>query len=395
MSSPTVNTTEFSFYNTVTPQLSKYLTLIRRLLNNVSAREALTTEGGSTDGDGYNALLDELCRDAEETLKKEPVMLSLQLEANDALVLVGDVHGQFRDMQEHILSVQRDAPSGTEKRNHKFLFLGDYVDRGPHGVEVMLLLLALKVEYPQHVFLLRGNHEESQTCRVYGFFQECRTKLDAESWAKFVEVFRYLPLAAAVVCPNDADGVQKQFFCAHGGLSPETNAVQVLQFLDRSEYGSSMLDTYSSEIIDGLLWSDPSDGEGFRLNFRGCGFQFGADMTRRFCEENGFQFICRAHQMIREGYKWDHENFLLTIFSAPNYCGMNDNMGAIAILDVPKQHSLKKIELEFRDFSSAPASPCMIYGLFEGSPSTVKEPASGGAVNPAVKDYFEDASSPI
>jgi len=384
MSAPTVDTADFSFYNTVAANKSKYVKLISRLLNNVGAREALVPEGSDSDVT-FSTLLDELCKDAEETLKAEPVMLNLELASDDTLVIVGDVHGQFRDMQEHILSVQRDAEDGKEKKNHKFLFLGDYVDRGPHGIEVMLLLLALKVEYPSHIFLLRGNHEETQTCRVYGFLQECRTKLDVEAWSKFVEVFRYLPLAAAVICPNDTKGNQKQFFCAHGGLSPEINGVAVLQFLDRCEYGSAMLDTSSSDMIDGLLWSDPSDGEGFRMNFRGCGFQFGADSTRRFCEENGFQFICRAHQMIREGFKWDHDNFLVTVFSAPNYCGINDNLGAIAILDVAKQHEKEKIELEFREFSSAPASPCSIFGLGAGSPSTVQEP---GAKNPAMQDYF-------
>lgn len=352
------------------PAKGKWLALISRLLNNETPRSALGEENTFEQ-------LQDLCKDAKDVLSNEAVVLSLDIKQEDErLVLVGDIHGQFRDLQTHILSVQQRAFQAGES-DYKFLFLGDYVDRGPHGVEVMMLLLALKVEYPGLIYTIRGNHEESQTCRVYGFFQECRAKLDMECWTQFVDVFRHLPLAAAVSCPSGS------FFCTHGGLNPHTSAIDGLQFLHRAAYGDTDsgydLPGEDLEAIDGLLWSDPSDDPGYKRNYRGCGFTFGADASAAFCDFNKVQFICRAHQMVMEGYKWDHDEKVLTLFSAPNYCGMNDNRGAIAVLDCKRQLGCAKVMLEFTTYDVAPASPSMIYGA--ASPSSV-----------VVDDYFAAAS---
>jgi len=369
-------------FNTA-PAKGKWVSLISRLLNNEPPRTALSEER-------YNDELQSLCDDASATLAAEQVVLTLDVKDDDKLVLVGDIHGQFRDLQTHILSVQQRAIQNGEK-DYKFLFLGDYVDRGPHGVEVMILLLALKIEFPNTVFILRGNHEEAQTCRIYGFMQECRAKLDVECWSKFVDVFRQLPMAAAVTCPSG------QFFCTHGGLSPHMTAIAGLQFLNRAEYGDHYgpIEMNDAETMDGLLWSDPSETTGYRQNYRGCGFTFGPDATEAFCRENEIQFVCRAHQMVMPGYRWDHDDRLLTLFSAPNYCGMNDNKGAIAILDAAKQVGKQRVDLEFVVYDAAPASPSTIYGAAAGSPSSlmVADYFAAGPASPQATDSFPQTSN--
>lgn len=372
----------FVLFNTEASK-GKWLPLISRLLNNESPRSALGDENMAE-------TLKDLCADAREVLKAEPVVLSLELKKpEDRMILVGDIHGQFRDLQTHILSVQHRSITDGDPNDHTFLFLGDYVDRGPHGVEVMALLLALKVEYPTTVYIIRGNHEEAQTCRVYGFLQECRAKLDADCWNTFVDVFRYLPLAAAV---SAASGT---FFCTHGGLSPHSNAIEGLQFLNREEYGDHyMLDHADSETMDGLMWSDPCEQSGYRQNFRGCGFVFGPDATESFCTANNVQFVCRAHQMVQEGYKWDHDDRLLTLFSAPNYCGINDNRGAIAILRNKDQIGKTRVELEFVAYDAAPASPSMIYGAGTASPSSLAVREYFGDVKPTEPTEGEAATAP-
>jgi len=328
------------------PAKGKWIDAISRLLKNDTAKDIFEVQ--------MSRLLD-LLADASAALQADLVVHHLNIDDNETCVLVGDIHGQFRDLQASVLSVQRKHRE-EGKSDVKYLFLGDYVDRGPCGLEVIILLLALKVEYPQLVYILRGNHELAQTCRMYGFWQECRVKLDVNIWQQFVTVFNEMPLAATVTCRAGS------IFCAHGGLSPSTTAISALGFLNRSEYGEGLLGSNEeSEVIDGLLWSDPSDRPGYRHNVRGCGYTFGPDTTKVFCTQNDVQFVCRAHQMVMEGYQWDHDGKLLTLFSAPNYCGINKNKGAVAILQGAAQVPDKPIQLQFKAYDSAPIAPCTLY----------------------------------
>lgn len=98
------------------------------------------------------------------------------------------------------------------------------MDRGFYSVETFLLLLALKVRYPERITLIRGNHESRQITQVYGFYDECQRKYGSSHvWRWCCEVFDYLALGAIV------DG---RVFCVHGGLSPNLQSIdQVRLFL--------------------------------------------------------------------------------------------------------------------------------------------------------------------
>ncbi|KAK7196682.1 phosphoprotein phosphatase [Novymonas esmeraldas] len=324
-----------------TPRTGEFVPLVEWLLRRgergdvgaASASPAPTDAGARTQASFYNEdYIAKLCAAATATLAREPSLLELEVLAHDTLVVVGDIHGQFQDLYASVLCQQYDRQRcNPDGRDRRFLFMGDYVDRGPNSLEVVLLLLALKVEYPALVYLTRGNHEEEKTSRVYGFLTEATASLGAEVgaavWSAVNKVFLDLPLAAVVHTPR------VRFLVMHGGLSPALQRVEQIAAIDRHAYNTGELSKEAHDIVDGLLWSDPCVGAGcYAASSRGCGWNFGPAASQAFCTKNNFDFICRAHQLAMDGYFWMHNDRVVTVFSAPNYCGINDNRGAVMVV---------------------------------------------------------------
>lgn len=225
----------------------------------------------------------------------------------------GDIHGQFYDLCE-LFKVGGDCPETN------YLFLGDFVDRGFYSVETFLLLLALKVRYPDRITLIRGNHESRQITQVYGFYDECMRKYGSPHvWKVCTEVFDYMSLGALIGGST---------LCVHGGLSPQLSTLDHIRSIDRK-----MEVPHEGAMCD-LLWSDPEEGvEGWGLSPRGAGYLFGADVTAEFSHVNGLELIARAHQLVMEGCKWMFDDTLVTVWSAPNYCYRCGNVASILELD--------------------------------------------------------------
>lgn len=97
-----------------------------------------------------------------------------------------------------------------------YLFLGDYVDRGSYGLEIVLLLFALKTNFPKMFALLRGNHESMQMTSFFNFKEECIYKYGEDIYNVIIESFYLLPLACVV---------NKKFLGLHGGHSPDLKTV--------------------------------------------------------------------------------------------------------------------------------------------------------------------------
>ncbi|GMH54777.1 hypothetical protein TrRE_jg3177 [Triparma retinervis] len=238
------------------------------------------------------------------------------------VTVCGDVHGQWHDLIE-LFRIGGSAPDTN------YLFMGDYVDRGYYSVETVSLLVALKVRYPDRVFILRGNHESRQITQVYGFYDECLRKYgSANVWKYFTDLFDFLPLTALV---------SNSIFSLHGGLSPSVDTLDHIRQLDRVQEVP-----HEGPMCD-LLWSDPDDRCGWGISPRGAGYTFGSDISEQYNQKNGLTLVARAHQLVMEGYNWSHDQSVVTVFSAPNYCYRCGNQGAIMEVD---EH-MNKVFLQF------------------------------------------------
>ena len=250
----------------------------------------------------------QLCRKARAIFLQQPVLLEL----NPPIMICGDIHGQYYDL------LRLFEYGGWPPRSN-YLFLGDYVDRGKNSIEAICLVLAYKIKYPENFFLLRGNHECASINRIYGFYDECKTRYSIKLWKTFIDCFNCLPLVALI---------SGKIICMHGGLSPDLHNFNQIRMIARP---TAIPD---SGLICDLLWSDPDKnvckwGE----NDRGVSYTFGPEVVQNFVKKHDIDLICRGHQVVEDGYEFFCDRKLVTLFSAPNYCGEFDNAGAMMIVD--------------------------------------------------------------
>mmetsp|Transcript_88898 Transcript_88898/g.192483 ORF Transcript_88898/g.192483 Transcript_88898/m.192483 type:complete len:331 (+) Transcript_88898:131-1123(+) len=273
--------------------------------------EQLLSVRGSRPGRQVNLTENEirwLCIKARDIFAAQPVLLELEA----PIKICGDIHGQYYDLL-------RLFEYGGFPPNANYLFLGDYVDRGKQSLETICLLLAYKIKYPENFFILRGNHECASINRIYGFYDECKRRYNIKLWKTFTDCFNCLPVAAIV---------DEKIFCMHGGLSPE------LQNMDQVKRIMRPTDIPDTGLLCDLLWADPDkDIVGWGENDRGVSFTFGEDVVAQFLRRHDLDLICRAHQVVEDGYEFFARRQLVTIFSAPNYCGEFDNAGAMMSVD--------------------------------------------------------------
>lgn len=208
--------------------------------------------------------------------EKLPSLLRVSLPANDPdahFTVCGDTHGQFYDVC-NIFSI-----NGLPSESNPYLFNGDFVDRGSFSFEVVMTLFAMKLVYPEHVHLLRGNHESKNMNKIYGFEGEVKHKYDDTVMQLFTEVFNWLPLAAVI---------EDRVLVVHGGLfSDENVTLDDIAKIDRNR------EPPESGLMSDLMWSDPQPFPGRGPSKRGIGLSFGPDITKAFLEHNKLGTCCR------------------------------------------------------------------------------------------------------
>jgi len=287
-----------------------------------------------------------LVKAASALFKGEPNLLRLR----DPIAVCGDIHGQFFDL------MQLMKTAGNPARI-KYLFLGDYVDRGQFSTEVVFYLFAHKISYHRTFFMIRGNHECRHLTQFFNFKDECIYKYDLEVYDEVMCAFDHLPLAATI---------NHRFLCVHGGLSPEISLLKDIADLNRHR------ETPREGPFCDLLWADPYDDKPkkganqndqnavkrnqspttwFSYNeTRQCSYVFGLEATKQFLSRNKLQAIIRAHEVQDDGYRFcmskGNTPRVITIFSAPNYCDVYKNKGACL--------QFLNDQIKIRQFSSSP-----------------------------------------
>ncbi|CAG8703273.1 27459_t:CDS:10, partial [Dentiscutata erythropus] len=252
-----------------------------------------------------------------ELLKQEPNLL----EVDAPITVCGDIHGQYYDLMK-LFEV------GGNPAETRYLFLGDYVDRGYFSIECVLYLWALKIWFPSTLFLLRGNHECRHLTDYFTFKLECKHKYSEKVYDACMESFCALPLAAIM---------NKQFLCIHGGLSPDLNTLDDLREIERFR------EPPTHGLMCDLLWADPLEEFGqektnecfVHNHVRGCSYFFSYHAACNFLEKNGLLSIIRAHEAQDAGYRMYRKTkttgfpSVMTIFSAPNYLDVYNNKAAV------------------------------------------------------------------
>lgn len=254
------------------------------------------------------SVLSSLIHTAKVQLQKESFCISL----SGRFVVVGDLHGDIETLIR--IFEKMGYPPET-----KYLFLGDYIDRGNFSIEVMTLLISLKALFPTSIYLLRGNHETSNISKSHGFYHECNIKMTNKIYKQFCSLFDELPLVAII---------NEKIYCAHGGISQEAMDMCDVILLQKP------VGKIKSQVITDILWSDPSDlTENFEESERGRGHVFGEKALDSFLKKNGFSTIIRGHQTCDNGYDQPFENEKCwTVFSSADYC-QNWNSAAVLVVE--------------------------------------------------------------
>lgn len=254
----------------------------------------------------------------------------------------GDIHGNMSDLLTFKECFWPMAPGHVGGR---YVFLGDYVDRGHQSLEVYLYLIVMKCLYPKQFILLRGNHETRSMHRDFSFQAECERKfgphLHYQMWENINTVMDVMPICAVI---------GGKIFCVHGGIPFSCRKLSELEVMP-----ICLKDPESEH--DGAwecLWNDPIDNEDFEDVYgelkdlsseeelargflhnkkRGTGQMFSERAVDSFLQANGLQFVIRGHELVKKGFGFKCNGKVITVFSSSAYMRENNVAGVIMVQD--------------------------------------------------------------
>jgi protein phosphatase len=218
-------------------------------------------------------------------------------------LIVGDLHGDLESLVD-VFNESNFMQKLDRNQDASIVFLGDYGDRGPFSAEVFYTVLSLKLHHPEHVVLMRGNHEgpEDLTARPNDLPEQFQMRF-GDGWDE-----AHWKVHGLFSCLYSAVLVEERFLMIHGGLPSHSCTLDDLAYAHERHP--------RQRFLEDMLWSDPSDSvQGSSASPRGAGRLFGKTITEEALERFGVKALIRGHEPCEDGYKIDHDGRILTLFS--------------------------------------------------------------------------------
>ena len=236
-------------------------------------------------------------------------------------IIVGDIHGDLESLT-HILENSNFMQKTKDSEDILLIFLGDYGDRGFYSPEVYYVVLKLKELFPEHVVLMRGNHEgpDDLLASPHDLPFHLNRKFgekSSEAYLKLRELFNHLYTAVLI---------DERYILLHGGAPSQASTINDIAYAHEKHP--------CERHLEEILWSDPWEGiKGTYASPRGAGRLFGENVTDRLLKMLGVKALIRGHEPSEEGFKANHSGKVLTLFSriGPPY---HNDYGAYLHLDI-------------------------------------------------------------
>ena len=287
----------------------------------------------------------DLIKEVKPLLEKDHSLIRIRSPCK----VFGNIHGVYDDLMRYFESFGN--PSDDNQMGDinvmQYIFLGDFCDRGLYSLEVILLLFALKIKYPDFIYLIRGHHEDKTINEKYGLGDECHERLLDEIqnplsiFSNLNKAFDYLPFGVLV---------DDNILLIHGGIGSSINTLDDIESIKRPiSVEHNVTSTSQLHIID-LLWSEYSDNiDNIEVNNErdknknGFIVKYGKDRLNKFLNDNKINLLITAHQYVKEGFTTFNNDRLLTVFSATNYMDKYNNIGGM--ITIAKKRANKRMNI--------------------------------------------------
>ena len=285
-----------------------------------------------------------LLKEITPILEKENSLIKIRSPCK----IFGNIYGNYKDLMRYFESYGNPSNDKNGDINvMQYIFLGDFCDRGYHSLEVILLLFALKIKYPNFIYLVRGHHEDRYININKGLGDECKERLNDDIrnslsvFSNINKVFDYLPFG--ILLDNNV-------LMVHGGIGSSINSLSDIEKIKRPIFVEHEPSNKEQLNIIDLLWSEYSeDVEKIGVNFerdrykKGYIVKYGKKQLNKFLEKNGIDLLITAHQFIQEGFIDFNNEKILSLFSSSNYMDKCKNVGAMIMIG--KKTANKRINI--------------------------------------------------